>query len=83
MKKIHFKSLKLHTIFSLIIAVLFTVAFFIAQDAILWIALVTLAVYILGNAIIHAKHNELRRDTMIEYSVIAVAVLIIVVAAIY
>lgn len=70
MKKRHIQKLKFHTIFTIVITLLFIIVCMIVRDISLAIAMLFLGVYITGNGIIHVRHNELSRDTLIEYILI-------------
>lgn len=79
MKKQHYQRLKFHTIFSVSISLLFLVILFIYRDITLAIAMVFLAAYIIGNGIIHVRHNELKRDTILEYIIVSAIVLVLLI----
>lgn len=81
MKKLHHKSLKLHTIFSAVIAVALLATLGIARDASFAVVAIIALVYITGNGIIHAKYNVLTRDTVIEYVLVAVIVIVLLVGS--
>ena len=82
MKKIHIRSLKFHTIYSIILALVFVVFILFIRDAALGIAMFILVLYVAGNGIIHTKKNVLTRDAIIEYIVVSAIVAIIIVGAI-
>lgn len=79
MKKIHYKSLKFNTIYSLILAIVFLIVIMAIPDIMLGVSMVFLILYVTGNGLIHARHNELGRDTIVEYFVISVIALIILI----
>jgi hypothetical protein len=81
MKKIHRKSLKFHSIYSIAISIIFLVIIASVKDITLGAATVFLLLYIVGNGIIHTKNNELARDTLIEYALVSAIVLIIILGA--
>lgn len=83
MKKQHYKKLKFHTIFSVSVSLLFLAILLIYHDITLAVAMVFLAVYIIGNGIIHVRHNELRRDTILEYIIVAAIVLVLIIGVLY
>jgi hypothetical protein len=72
MKKRHVSKLKLHTIFTIVITIIFLVVLAFVRDISLAVAMLFLGVYIAGNGIIHIRHNELARDTIVEYILIGV-----------
>jgi len=82
MKKSHYKSLKFNTIYSLILAIIFLVVIIAIPDLMLGVSMAFLILYVTGNGLIHARHNELGRDTIVEYFVISVIALIILVETI-
>ena len=81
MKKIHFPSLKFHTIYSIILAVLLIAILFFAPDISLFAVIVFMILYVGGNGIIHSRTNELSRDALIEYIIIATIVLVVAIGA--
>jgi len=78
MKKRHVSKLKFHTIFSVVIAVMFLTILLVVRDVSLGIAMVFLGVYIAGNGIIHVRHTELTRDAVIEYILVGGIALVLV-----
>lgn len=83
MKKQHYKKLKFHTIFSVGISLLFLLILLINRDITLAIAMLFLAAYVIGNGLIHVRHNELSRDTILEYIIIATIVLVLLIGVLY
>lgn len=81
MKKRHINKLKFHTIFTVIITAVFLAVLFIVRDISFAVAMLFLAVYIAGNGIIHIRHNELARDTVIEYILIGVIAAVLFVSS--
>ncbi len=79
MKKQHYKKLKFHTIFSIIISLLFLTILLVNRDITLGVAMLFLVAYIVGNGIIHVRHNELKRDTILEYIIVSVIVLVLII----
>ena len=81
MKKIHFPSLKFHTIYSITLAIVFLIILLFVRDIALGVAMILLVIYVVGNGIIHTKKSELKRDTLLEYIIVAVIALIIIAGA--
>ena len=81
MKKIHFPSLKFHTIYSTTLAIVFLIILLFVRDIALGVAMILLVIYVVGNGIIHTKKSELKRDTLLEYIIVAVIALIIIAGA--
>jgi len=81
MKKRHVSKLKFHTIFSVVIAVMFLIILLVVRDISLGIAMLFLGVYIAGNGIIHVRHTELTRDVIIEYALVGGIALVLVVSS--
>jgi hypothetical protein len=79
MKKKHVASLKFHTIYSIIIAAIFVLVIIFVRNILFAAAAGFLLLYIVGNGIIHAKKNELTRDTLLEYILIAAIVLVVII----
>lgn len=81
MKKQHHKSLKIHTIYNLIIAVIFIAVIIIKSEIALIISALFLLFYIAGNSIIHANKNVLNRDILIEYLILSIIATIVLASA--
>lgn len=81
MKKHHAKKLKFHTLFSVLLVIIFLTVLFFVRDVSLAIIMLFLAIYIAGNGIIHSKYNELKRDTVVEYLIVSGIVIIVVIGA--
>lgn len=81
MKKAHYSSLKFHTIYNLTLATVFVIITLIMRDVTLALALLFLFLYIAGNGIIHSRNNTLSRDTLIEYVLVSLVVLVIIIEA--
>lgn len=79
MRKKHHASLKLHTIYTLVLAVTFGVVLYFTQDLTLGISMVFLLFYVVGNGIIHARKNVLHRDTLLEYILVSAIVLALII----
>lgn len=77
MKKIHAPTLKFHTIYSVILAIIFLITIVVVRDITLSIAVLVLLAYIIGNGIIHGKKNELNRDSIFEYILVSVIVIVV------
>jgi len=82
MKKVHYKSLKFNTIYSLILAIIFLIVIIAIPDIMLGVSMAFLILYVTGNGLIHARNNELERDTIVEYFVISFIALIILIETI-
>lgn len=79
MKPTHQTTLKFHTIYSAILAAIFVVLMLVFRDFALGIALLFLLLYVSGNGIMHVKNNKLTRDTIIEYVLVSLVVLVILI----
>ena len=77
MRKQHHISLKIHTIYTLVLSLVFAALLFVTRDLTLGVVMVFLLLYIAGNGIIHAHKNVLHRDTLIEYVVVAIIALVL------
>lgn len=82
MKKKHHASLKFHTIYSIVISVIFLIVILLVRDITLGAAAVFLIFYVAGNGIIHSKNNELKRDTLVEYILLSIIALVIIIGTI-
>jgi len=83
MKKKHIASLKFHTLYSIILAVVFVLVVIFVRNIVFAAAAGFLLLYIIGNGIIHTKKNELTRDTLLEYILISAIVLVVIVGLIF
>jgi hypothetical protein len=72
MKKRHIQKLKFHTIFTIIITIIFLIVLCIVKDISFAITMLFLGAYIAGNGIIHIRHNTLSRDAIVEYVLVTV-----------
>lgn len=81
MRKQQHRSLKLHTLFSIILAIVFVVVIAIVPEYSLFGAAGFLVMYVAGNGIIHYKKNRLSRDTLIEYVLVSLAALVVLIGA--
>ncbi len=77
MRQQHRATLKFHTIYSAILAIVFIVAMFLLREIALGLAMLFLLMYVAGNGIIHSRNNKLTRDTFIEYVLVALVVLVL------
>lgn len=82
MKKIHAPSLKFHTVYSIVLTLIFLVIIIFIRDIALGAAMFFLLLYVGGNGIIHSKKNELKRDTLLEYIILSIIALVVLVGAI-
>lgn len=81
MKKEHQKSLKIHSIYNLLIAIIFIVLIIVKREIALTISALFLLFYIAGNSFIHSKKNLLDRDTLIEYIILSIIAIVILTSA--
>lgn len=81
MKKQHHKSLKFHTLFTILLGVATVILIILKPDLLLVISSLALVAYVAGNGIIHARKNQLSRDSILEYSIVGLIILIIIVSA--
>jgi len=79
MRPEHHLTLKFHTIYSIGLAFIFVIMMLVFKSFALGIALVFLLLYVAGNGIIHVKNNKLTRDTIIEYALVSLVVLVILI----
>lgn len=82
MKKAHIPTLKIHTIFNLVIGVLYLAIIACYPSITLAMSTFFLLLYVAGNGLIHSKKNQLNRDTLLEYIILSVVALIILANAI-
>jgi hypothetical protein len=80
MKKKHHSSLKFHTIYSIVVSIIFLVIILLIRDITLGLTMTFLVLYIVGNGIIHAKKNELNHDVLLEYIIVSIIVLVIAIS---
>lgn len=77
MRKHHHSTMKFHTIYTLLLTLAFVVVLYFSQNFTLGLIMLFLLFYIAGNGIIHSRKNELHRDTLLEYVLIAMIVLVL------
>ena len=77
MRRQHRSTLKFHTIYSATLATIFIIAMFLLREIALGLAMLFLLMYVAGNGIIHSRSNKLTRDTLIEYILVALVVLVL------
>ena len=78
MRKQHHAKLKFHAIYSIAIATILVAVLVFVRDLTLGIATALLLAYVAGNGIIHTKHNILSRDTLVEYVLVSLVVIIVI-----
>lgn len=78
MKKQHYKKLKFHTIFSVILSAIFLAVLLFVRDISFGVAAVFLSAYVIGNGIIHVRYNELSRDAVVEYIIVSIIVAVVI-----
>lgn len=71
MKREHHKTLKIHTIYNIVISLIFVTVILFERDVALLAATIFLLVYVTGNGIIHTSKNKLTHDTLVEYIVLS------------
>jgi hypothetical protein len=81
MKKLHYKSLKFHTVYSFVLAVVFLIMIIVVPDISLGLAMAFLILYVAGNGLIHTRNNELKRDTLMEYIILSIIVFVVIIGA--
>lgn len=74
-------SLKFHTIYSSILALIFLVILFFVRDVMLGIAMFFVMLYVAGNGMIHTNKNALTKDAIIEYIIVSAIVVVVIVGA--
>lgn len=79
MKKKHHSSLKFHSVYSIILSIIFLIIIFLERDLTLGLTMVFVTLYVVGNGIIHTTKNELQRDTLIEYILVSIIILVMMI----
>ncbi|HPF30866.1 MAG TPA: hypothetical protein PLO25_00950 [Candidatus Saccharibacteria bacterium] len=79
MKKEHHKTLRIHTIYNILISVALVIVIIFVRDVSLLAVTIFLLFYVTGNGIIHTKRNRLTHDTLVEYIVLAGIVLLLLI----
>lgn len=77
MKVVHRKTLWFHTFFSALMCVGLTALVLVKKDLSITILVVLLAAYILGNVAIHIRRDDFRREVLFEYSLIGIAIFVV------
>lgn len=83
MRKKHFKSLKLHTIYSSILFIIFIFIAILKPEIKFSLAISMVIFYIIGNCLIHEEKNKLSKDAIIEYIIVSLIVLIVIFGTIF
>jgi len=81
MKQSHKKSLKFHTLFSIFLAITCGVILAIHPSWLLAVSCALLVTYVAGNGIIHSRKNQLSRDSLVEYCLVAFIACLIIIGA--
>lgn len=81
MKRQHYKTFKIHTLYNIVISAVFVAIIILERDTALLAATVFLLFYLAGNGIIHTSKNKLDHDTLIEYVLLSGIALILLVNA--
>lgn len=82
MKKQHLPTLKFHTIYTIVLSLVFAGIIVFVPDITLFAAVFFLILYVAGNGIIHSRNNELRHDSLIEYIIVSLVALVVLFGAI-
>lgn len=82
MKKKHHSSLKFHTIYSVVLSIIFLAIILLVHDITLGATMAFMLLYVVGNGIIHTRKNELKHDTLIEYILVSIIIFVIILGAI-
>lgn len=81
MKVAHRRTLWVHTVFSLIVCGVLGFVLWRKPTVPAIVVLGAIAFYVLGNVFIHARRDDLRQDTVIEYAVFGIAIGVVLVSA--
>ncbi len=81
MKAVQRKSLWINTVFSIIMSALIVGIIVVRRDLPALIVALLIASYVLGNVYIHFRRNDLNKETVLEYVLVAVAVFIVLASA--
>jgi hypothetical protein len=82
MRTRHHPTLKFHTFYTLALVAVFIAVLIFIPDIILAASIVLFVLYVGGNGIIHARKNQLTRDSIIEYILVSVMVAMLVAGAV-
>lgn len=82
MKKVHVRTLKFHTIYSFILAIVFLIVALFVRDAMLMATMFLVLLYIAGNGIMHRRKNQLSRDSVVEYAMVSTIVIVMIIGVI-
>jgi hypothetical protein len=83
MKAIHFKTMKFHSFYSLLLAFICIGVIIIFPSISLAIASAFLVLYVAGNGVIHAKNGTLNRDSVLEYVLLSIVAIVLIVGAVF
>lgn len=83
MRAIHFKTLKFHSLYSILLALVCIGVIIIFPSISLAIASAFLVLYVAGNGVIHARNGTLNRDSILEYVLLSIVALVLIVGAVF
>ena len=81
MKIAHRRTLWIHTTFSLGVCALIGLIIWLRRDIPTIGVAVAIALYIIGNTVIHIKRDDFKQETLVEYILIGAATFIILASA--
>lgn len=81
MKAVQRKSLWINTAFSIVMGALIVGIIVVRRDLPTLFVALLIAAYVLGNVYIHFRRNDLNKETVFEYILVAVAVFIVLASA--
>jgi hypothetical protein len=81
MKAFHRKTLWVHTLFSFSVCALLGLLIWLKGDVPTGIIGAAIALYVIGNTVIHIKRDDYKQETLVEYILIGGAVFIVLASA--
>jgi hypothetical protein len=81
MKTFHRKTLWVHTLFSFSVCALLGLLIWLKGDVPTIVIGAAIALYVIGNTVIHIKRDDYKQETLVEYILIGGAVFIVLVSA--
>lgn len=82
MKSLERTSMWHHTLFSALICLAMVVLYWFRRDTPSLIIIAFVALYVVGNTLIHLRRKDFRKETLYEYLLVSAAVLIVLLGAV-
>ena len=82
MKAAHRKTIWVHTVFAVLMAGILAILLAVTRNVAAAVIAVFIALYIGGHVIIHLRRDDLKAETVVEYTLLGAAVFIVLISAV-